>query len=255
MTRIGAIFLWELRQGLASRFLHVAALACVGGGAALLAAAPGRDVLPMLLIQVILFFGSLFAMLLGWASGQQARGEGPFLFAQPVTAGERVTGQLGAVSTWCTVMLLLFMGPAAVQAGMPGTLAALTALSLGMVVVCVLGGLVIGHTASPVSGLLAVLLVWAVAIAGWELGLLILSDVAWMQRMPALFITLLLVNPLGAFRIAALVGLDAVPFDAAELDTGRWVFEHIGLVAAGIFAAWIAMIFVVGTRIVDRQQC
>jgi len=254
VTRVATIFMWELRQGLANWFLRVFALACVAGGSALLAAAPGRDVLPMVLIQVILFFGSLFAMLVGWASGQQARREGAFLFAQPVTVSERLTGQLGGASTWCAALLLLFMTPAAVRAGMPATLLELGALSLGLMVVCVLGGLVLGLSVTPVSGLLAVLLAWAMAVAGWEVGLLLLSDAVWVQQTPAVFIALLLVNPAGAFRIAALVGLDAVPFDASELETGRWVFEHIGFVATGVFVAWVAALWAVGVGLVGRAE-
>jgi hypothetical protein len=120
--------------------------------------------------------------------------------------------------------------------------------------VCVMGGLVIGLKASPVSGLLAALLAWAVAIAGWELGLLLLAELAWIQQSPAVFLTLLLANPASVFRVGALVGLDTVPFDAAELETGRWVFQYMEWVALLIFAAWLVVLGMLGTWAVHRQE-
>lgn len=254
MKRVAAVYLWDLTLGLRNRFMQVFALACVLGGTALLAAAPDHEALPLVLIQALLFFGSLFACLAGWGSGQQTRDQGAFLFAQPIGAGALVTGKLLGTGTWALALLLLFMGPAAVRAGMPGTLAMLGALAAGFLVVCLLAGLWIGLVASPVSGLLGVLLAWAVSVAGWEVGLLVLSDAAWLERMPGLFVTLLLVNPAGAFRVGAMVGLEAVPFDAAELETGRAVFERIGLVAGGIFVSWAAALFVGATWGVRREE-
>lgn len=254
MTRLAAVYHWDLMQGINNRFLQVFAVACVMGGTALLAASPGHETLPLVLIQAILFFGSLFAMLIGWGSGQQARAQGAFLMAQPIGAAELVTGKLLGTVTWCLLLLLLFMGPAAVRVAMADTMLALGALAMGLLIVCVLSGLLIGLLAAPVSGLLAVLMLWAVGVAGWELGLLVLSEAAWMQQMPGLFVTLLLANPAGAFRVGAMVGLDAVPFDAAELETGRWVFEHIMLVAAGVFTAWLGVLFTATVWGLGRRQ-
>lgn len=254
MRRVGAIMLWDVQQGLRNRFMQVFALACLGGGSALLAAAPGREVLPMLLIQAILLVGSLFALLIGWGNGQQTRAQGPFLFAQPVSAGELMVGQLLGTGAWCLLLLLLFMGPAGLRAGMPHTLGALAVLAAGLVLVCVLAGLLIGLVAPPVSGLLAVLLAWLVAVAGWELALLLLAEATVLGEAPEVFIGLLLLNPAGTFRIAAMVGLEAVPFDVEELQSGRLVFEHIGAAAAAIFLGWLALLFAWGRRFVHRQE-
>jgi hypothetical protein len=254
LTRIAAIYRWDLMQGLQNRFLQVFAVVCVMGGTALLAASPGPETLPLVLIQAILFFGSLFAFLVGWGSGQQARAQGAFLFAQPLGAGELVAGKLLGTGTWSLLLLLLFMGPAALRSGMPETILALGALAAGLLLVCVLAGLLIGLIAAPVSGLLAVLLAWAVTVAGWELGLLVLSEAAWMARMPGVFVTLLLLNPAGAFRVGAMIGLEAVPFDASELDTGRTIFAHIMLVAGGVFAVWLAALFAAAAWALGRQE-
>ncbi len=254
MSRLAAVYLWDLMLGLRNRFVQVFALASVMGGSALLAAAPGRETLPLVLIQALLFFGSLFAFLIGWGSGQQARNQGAFLFAQPIGTTELVGGKLLGTGSWCLVLLGLFIGPAAMHAGMLDTMLPLAGLAIGFLFVCMLGGLVIGLAAAPISGLLAVLLAWAVSVAGWELGLLVLSEAAWIEHVPWLFVTLLLVNPAGAFRIGAMIGLEAVPFDADELEAGRWVFEHIWLVATGIFTLWVMALFTGMTAWISREE-
>lgn len=254
MNRLLAVFRWDLMLGIRNRFMQVVAIACVMGGSALLAAAPGRDTLPMLLIQVVLFFGSLFAFLIGWASGQQARQQGAFLFAQPIGTAELIGGKLLGTGSWGILLLALFMGPAVVRAGMLETLLPLVGLTLGFLLVCLLGGLGIGLVATPVSGLMAVLLAWAVSVAGWEIGLLVLSESALIESTPWVFVALLLVNPAGAYRIGAMIGVESVPFDAEGLETGRWVFAHIGAVAMAVFAAWVSVLFAAIVRGVNRQE-
>ena len=254
MRRFLAIVRWDLMLGLRNRFMQVFAVACVLGGLALLIAAPGREALPLVLIQVLLFFGSLFAFLLGWGSGQQARHQGAFLFAQPIGMGELVGGKLLGTGTWAIVLLTLFTGPVVVRAGMLETMLPLVALSVGFLLVCMLAGLGIGLVAAPVSGLLAVLLTWAIVVAGWELGLLVLSEAAWIEPVPWLFVALLLVNPAGVFRIGALIGVESVPFDTDGLETGQWVFSHIMLVAMSMFAVWAAFLFAIFRRWAGRQE-
>ncbi len=254
MNRVAAVFFWELRGGLHNRFLQLFALACVMGGSALWAASPGQQMLPLVLIQALLFFGSLFAFLTGWGSGQQARAQGPFLFAQPVSPAELVGGKLLGAAVSCALVLALFMGPSAVRSGAPGPLLGLGALGFGFLVVCALAGLCIGLLASPLPGLMGVLLAWALTVAGWELGLLALSEGAWLQQSPGLFVALLLLNPAGAFRLGAMIGLEAVPFDAVELQTGRAVFENIMVVAGLVFALWSVALFALAARGTGRQE-
>ncbi len=241
-------------QGLRNRFMQVFAFASIVGGSALLVAAPGPETLPLVMIQALLFFGSLFAFLVGWGSGQQARDQGAFLAAQPIGSAELVAGKLLGTGAWGILLMALFIGPAIVRAGMFDNLLPLIGLPLGFLLVCMIAGMGIGMLAAPVSGLLAVLLAWAISVAGWELGLLVLGQTPWIENAAWLFVTLLLINPAGAFRIGAMIGLDSVPFDTEGLETGRWVFEHISLVTMGIFAAWIVALFMVIIRKLDRQE-
>ena len=254
MSRIGTVYRWDLLLGLHNRFVQVFALACLAGGTVLAVTATGHELVTLALFQTLLFFGSLFAFLIGWASGQRSREQGAFLFAQPLGSLEIVAGKLLGTGTWCLLLLALFMVPAAVGSGSPTTILVLGALSFGFMLVYVLGGLLIGFIASPASGLLAVLLAWAVSVAGWELGLLVLGSTNWMQASPGLFVALLLLNPAGAFRIAALIGLDAIPFDAAELETGRIIFENILPFTAMVFGAWLVVLTALASWLLGRQQ-
>lgn len=254
MRRLVAVCLWDLTLAVRNRFLQALGLVAVMGGTVLLSAAPGPETLSMVLIQALLFFGSLLAFLVGWGSGQRAREEGAFLFAQPISAGELVVGKTLGTGSWCLLLLLLFMGPAILRAGVPGTLLALGALTIGYTLVCLIVGLFIGLVAPAVSGLLAVLLAWVVVVAGWELGLLVLSDAGWIEHVPWLFVTLLLINPAGMYRIGALVGLDSVPFDTSELETGRIFFEHIWGTAAVVFSIWIVGLLTLTIWRVGREE-
>lgn len=254
MSRAWAVALWDLQLGLQNRLLHVLAAAGLAAGFALWALAPDPDPVAMLLLQVLLFFGSLFALLMGWASGQQARGQGAFLFAQPVRGWELVLGKLLAVAVWCAGLLVLVTGPVAVGFGLLAPVASLAALAFGLLLVAAAAGLVIGIAARAAPGLLGALGAWAVAVAGWEVGLIFLADVPGIADVPAVFVGLLLLNPVGAFRVAAMVGLEAVPFDTEGLGVWGGVFDSIGAVAAGLFALWLLGLVLGGAWTVRRQE-
>lgn len=245
---------WDVSQAWHNRFLQVFAVACVLGGTALLAAAPGRETLPVLLIQAVIFFGTLFAALIGWASGQRERDQGAMLFAQSVNPLALLLGKWLGTGLWCLLLLALVLLPATLQAGIPGTMFALGALALVLLLVFLLAGLVFGLLAAPISGLLAVLLVWAFSVAGWELILLMLSRWSWMHQQPGLFIGLLLANPVGAFRVGSMIGIDTIPFNAEELTTGRWLFANILLVVPLIFATWLVLLAAIGRRLLWRRE-
>lgn len=245
---------WDAGQAWHNRFLQVFAVACVLGGSALLAAAPGRETLPVLLIQTVIFFGTLFAALIGWASGQRARDQGAMLFAQSLSPLALIVGKWLGTGVWCLLLLVLVMLPAAVQAGAAGSMLALGGLAFALVLVFLLGGLVIGLLAAPVSGLLAVLLVWVFSVVGWELILLLLSRWSWMHQQPGLFIGLLMANPVGAFRVGSMIGLDSIPFNVDELTTGRWFFANILLLVPLIFIAWLGLLASLGRYVLCRQE-
>lgn len=254
MKRLAAIFRWDLLLGLHNRFVQIFALACLAGGMVIVAVSAGQQMLPLALMQALLFFGSLIGALIGWGSGQRARTQGAFLFAQPLTPLEITLGKLAGTGVWCILLLLLFLFPAIVAGGTPGSIGVLAILATGFLLVYVLVGLLIGLVAAPVTGLLAVLLAWGISVAGWELGLLLLSDMSWLQQSPGVFVGLLLLNPAGAFRVSSLIGLDTVPFDAAELEHGRVIFENIVPFTMGIFLIWLAGLTAAAAWGVRRQQ-
>ncbi len=254
MNRFAAVFQGDLQLGLRNRFVQLFALACLAGGIVVVALSAGQQMLPLVLMQALLFFGSLIGALIGWGSGQRARAQGGFLFAQPLSPLEVTLGKLSGTGVWCALLLLIFLLPAVVVGGTPGNIALLGILAAGFLLVYVLAGLLIGMVAAPVSGLLAVLLAWGVSVAGWELGLLLLSQAAWLQQSPGVFVALLLLNPAGAFRISTMIGLDTVPFDAAELDSGRVIFENIVPFTTGIFVLWLVVLTATAAWRVRRLQ-
>lgn len=254
MSRASAVALWDLQLGLQNRLLHVLAVAGAVTGIALWALAPGPDPVPMLLLQVLLFFGSLFAVLVGWASGQQARHQGALLFAQPLRARELVAGKLAAMAVWCLALLVLVTGPAAVGFQLHGPILSLASLAFGLLLAAAAAGLLIGLAAEPVAGLLVALLAWAIAVAGWEVGLVFLTDIPLVDQLPGIFVALLLVNPVGAFRVAAMILLETVPFDTDGLGVWGGVFAHIGVAAAVVFVVWVVALLVVAAQTVRRQE-
>lgn len=254
MHRFAAIYYWDLLQGIRNRFLQVFTLFCAMGGVALLAASPGPETVPIILIDSVLFFASLLAIMVGWSSGQQTRSQGAFLFAQPIGALELVVAKLLGTGTWCILLLLIFLSPLLSHLESINTLLPFIYLTAGYLLVCLLIGLLIGLTSSSVSGLLAALTVWVVMIFGWELGLMLLAQLTEITQYPALFVTLLLTNPAGVFRVGSLVGMETFRFDASELGTSIFVFHHVKLVSVGIFAIWSALIFILTGWRVSRQE-
>lgn len=254
MTRVRAVLLWDLGRALGNRLLWVSAAAALGGGALISLVAPGPEAVPVTAILALLFFGTLFSILIGWASGQQTRDLGPFLFAQPVSAGELLMGKLAGTGLWSLALLVLFLGPAVILGSDPATLVGLGALAAGILLVFVLAGLVVGLAAGTVSGLLGVLLLWGMSVVGWEAGLALLSGAGWLPGAPALFLALLLSNPAGAFRVGALVGLEGVPFDVEQVDQWSWLFAHLETVATAVFLLWLIVLFRVGVGAIRRQE-
>lgn len=246
-----SVFLWDLQVGLRNRLLRAFGLATLLGGALLPLVVPGAEALPSVLVLVTLFFGPLFAVLVGWASGQQARAQGPLLFAQPVRPSGVVLGKWAAAGVWCAGLVLLGVAPGAARFGAFDTLVPLAALAVGLVLVFALAGLTVGLVAEPVAGLLAVLFVWGLAIAGWEIGLAWIADAGWLTGLPELFVVLVLANPAGAFRVGALVGLEIVPL---ELGGFGGPLRHSVAVAAWVFVAWAAGLYALAVRMLGRQE-
>ena len=107
---VRAVLLREFRDALINRYFQVfAALSLLGGVAAIIFSEDANSV-PVLILQVALYFVSLFALLAGASSAQAERDEWEMLFAQPVPRAAYVVGKFIAyLSIFAAVLLLLFL--------------------------------------------------------------------------------------------------------------------------------------------------
>src|SRR5215831_16660744 len=81
---IGAVLVREFRDALINRYFQIFALLCVLGGGGTIVFSEETNSIAFLLLQIALYFVSLFALLTGVSSAQAERDEWQILFAQPV---------------------------------------------------------------------------------------------------------------------------------------------------------------------------
>lgn len=165
------------------------------------------------LMQLILFVGPLMALFPSAASiaGKRERGTLDYLLAQPVTRGEVFTGAWWGVAAAAVLSLVLGLGAtgglAAARGVAPGTLLAVGGLAVLLLLVFVSLGLAISAAVETQGRATSLsLTAWIAFLALGSLGLMG-AFVGW--RMPASVLeTWAFVNPVEAFRMAALTVLD-----------------------------------------------
>lgn len=239
-----AFALREFRAALLNRFVQIfTAAALLAGLAPLLNDATGGDLAPVFLLQVVLYLVPLFALLIGTGSAQSDLEERPFLLAQPGGRCAVVLGKFNAL--WLLLSVATF---ALVLPGMLGDtalrpLAILWLHSIGIAGVFLAIGLGCGFaTNDRVKAHLAALCVWMLFLAGFDLLALAGAHLPWLQERPGVWTSLLMLNPLDALRISALLSFDRIPFDTTQTaPLVRWWLAHLGSWFAGLSAAWIAL--------------
>ena len=107
-----ALLLREIHAAIINRYLQVfAALALLAGVAAFLFS-EDANATGFFIVQIALYFVSLFAVLAGVSSAQTEREEWPLLLSQPVPRGAYIVGKFCASLAMFAVVLLLLFGPA-----------------------------------------------------------------------------------------------------------------------------------------------
>ena len=75
------------------------------------------------------------------------------------------------------------------------------------------------------------------------------------QGMNWIWALILLLNPVDAFRISILFGLEAIPMaPGGELESLGFLFDRIGFTALGSFVLWIFLMIVIGGWRLRRQE-
>jgi Cu-processing system permease protein len=253
-TIVLTLFRKEFRDSFSNRWfvLYVAAFA----GLALILAWLSRDGVAGFsrvtasLVNLVLLIVPLMALTVGAGSlaGEHERGTLRYLLSQPVARSEVLAGKyLGLAAALLGAMALGFGLPGLVIAGRGAEVGAEVYLLLaGLAFVLALGMLSVGFLIGALARKMAVansvaLFVWLAFVFVGDLGLMG-STLAFKLPIHLLF-NLALLNPLQAFKMAALIGINATldvlgPAGIYAMQTYGGHLTWLFLLALG---AWVAL--------------
>src|SRR5438874_6479110 len=117
-----AILAREMRSALINRYFQVFCVLSLLGGASTILFTDETTAAGFFILQIALYFVSLFALLAGISSAQGEREEWQLLFTQPVPRAAYIVGKFCALfSIFGAVLLLLFL-PALISGSAPFSL-------------------------------------------------------------------------------------------------------------------------------------
>jgi ABC-2 type transport system permease protein/Cu-processing system permease protein len=251
-SSLQAVLLRELRAALMNRYFQVFAALSLLGGIMAIFFSETAEATSLFVVQVALFLVSLFALLAGVSSAQAEREEWQLMFSQPVPRAAYVIGKFIAyVSIFAGVLVLLFLpalfGGATVQLI---TILYLETLLLAAAFLAL--GLAAGFIAHDrAQGLIIGACAWLFLLFGIDFIGLFAARLEFIQKVPDLWVSLLMLNPLDAFRIHALFALEQIPAEAAnKTPLANWWISHSGFWFNAIAAIWAAsLIALAGFRL------
>ncbi len=251
-----AVLLRELRGAFVNRYFQVFSALALGGGVAAVALSEAPNAAAFFILQIALYFVSLFALLAGVSSARAENEEWPILFAQPVPRAACVLGKFVALwGIFSGVLALLFI-PALFGEGSPAALAQLYLHTLGLAAIFGSLGLcagIIGH--DRVQAFVLGVSAWLFLLFGVDLLALFAAQWASLQKVPDLWVALLMANPLDAFRIQALFAMEQIPTEAAnKTPLAAWWLTHASLWFAIVSAAWSAALLFLTSRRLERAE-
>jgi len=253
---IRAVLFREFRAALINRYFQIfAALALLGGFvAAFFSEEP--NAVAFFIVQMALYLVSLFALLAGVSSAQGERSEWQLMFAQPVPrASYPVAKFIAYLSIFASVLLLLFV-PVAFASAYLQMIALLYAQTLLLAAVFLALGLVAGVFASDRAHALIIgVSAWLFLLVGVDLVGLVVARIELVQRIPDVWISLLMLNPLDAFRINALFSLEQIPAEAASKTTlASWWIAHAGVWFGFIAIVWSGVLIALAGLRLSRLE-
>jgi len=239
----------ELAANRVNRFLHVhLALAASAGLLPLFTPDDIASAAPLWVLHAVLYCLSLSALLLGLSSAHGEADEFALLFTQPAPRWAWLLGKAAGLSVVLIPASVLLVLPAAFGGGLTPGLAGLAAAASGITLALAALGLAVGFwVRDPVRSLLSALGIWFVLLFGTDLLLLALSGAPWLQERPALWVALLMANPLDALRITVIFDVEHAAF--AGLDGGglvAWWLAHGWAWLALVVALWTTAGFTTG---------
>ena len=231
----------ELAANRVNRFLHAhLALAAAAGFLPLFTPDDAGGAAPLWVMNAVLYCLSLSALLLGLSSAHAEADEFPMLFAQPAPRWAWLLGKAAAVTVVLATASALVILPAALVGGVSPALVGIGAAAGGLTLALAALGMGVGFwVRDPVRGLLTALGVWFALLFGTDLLLLAVAGAPWVHQRSALWVALLMGNPLDALRVTVLFNVEHAAF--AELDAGplvRWWLSHEWTWLAIVVLAW-----------------
>lgn len=243
-TSLQALLLREFRAALINRYFQVFAALSLLGGLTAVFFSENAKAIGFFVVEVALFLVSLFALLAGVSSAQAEREEWQLMFSQPVPRGAYVIGKFIAnLSIFAAVLALLFL-PALFSGApvRPVTVLYLQTLLLAAAFLAL--GLAAGFLAHDrVQALVIGASAWLFLLFGVDLAGLFAARLEFIQKIPDLWVSLLMLNPLDAFRIHALFALEQIPAEAAnKTPLANWWITHAGLWFSSVAVLWSALL-------------
>jgi len=237
-----AVLRREFRDTLINRYFQVFATLSLGGGAASIVFSEGANSIEFLILQIALYFVSLFALLAGVSSAQAEREEWQILFAQPTPRAGYVLGKFVAYLSIFAVVLLLVFVPSFVSSGNGQRIMTLYGRTLLLAAIFIALGLAIGFLARErAQALIVAVSIWLFLLVGLDLIALFAARWELTQKFPDLWVSSLMLNPLDCFRIEALFALEQIPAEAADkTPLASWWITHPTLWFNLITICWCA---------------
>src|SRR4029434_5508857 len=180
-----AVLLREFRAALVNRYVQVFSALGLVGGIATVSITETEGAAAFFLVQIAIYFVSLFALLVGVSAAQAEAEEWPILFAQPAPRWACGTGKFIALWTIFAGLLALLFAPALFTEPSPGAIAQLYLQTLGLAAVFGSLGLGMGLFAHDrVQGLILSVSAWLLLLFGFDLVALLAAQWAPLQKHP-----------------------------------------------------------------------
>ena len=237
---VRAVLLREFRGALINRYFQIFAILSLLGGLAAAFFSEDSNAIAFFIVQMALYLVSLFALLAGVSSAHGERSEWQLMFAQPVPrASYPIAKFIAYLSIFAVVMLLLFV-PAAIANARVQTIALLYLQTLLLAAVFLALGLVAGFLANDrAHALILGVSAWLFLLVGLDLIGLVAARIEVVQKVPDVWVSLLMLNPLDAFRIDALFALEQIPAEAAsKTPLASWWIAHAGVWFGVVAGFW-----------------
>jgi ABC-type transport system involved in multi-copper enzyme maturation permease subunit len=251
-----AVLLREFRAARLNRYVQVFSALGLAGGIAAVSITETEGAAAFFLVQIAIYFVSLFALLVGVSAARAEAEEWPILFTQPAPRWACGTGKFIALWTIFAGVLALLFAPALFTEPSPGAIAQLYFQTLGLAAVFGSLGLCMGLFAHDrVQGLILSVSAWLLLLFGFDLVALLAAQWAPLQKHPDAWVASLMLNPLDAFRIQALFALEQIPAEAAnKTPLANWWLTHAGLWLAALSTAWTAALLLATNRHLERTE-